>query len=134
MNKTLDQKRAEHAWKEIEKVKKGGDRAKQYGTQAKKLPARIMASGLGQALAFLLAKSHGEGDKKQGMRDLLDTLSVWADTQRKAKPAEDPRLLVRLIHGDADFQRWATAESLAYLQWLVRFADAEGLTREADGD
>ena len=29
---------------------------------------------------------------------------------------------------DADFLRYATAESLAYLQWLVRWADALELT------
>jgi hypothetical protein len=33
--------------------------------------------------------------------------------------------LIRVIHGDSDFLRFATAECLAYLQWLVRFTDAE---------
>ncbi len=131
MNKaqTLDQQRAEHAWNEVEKVKgKAEAERKQFGTQAKKLPARILAAGLGQALAFLLAKSQGDGKKKQGLRDLLDALSSWLAARRKPKAGEDERLLVRLIHGDADFQRYATAESLAYLQWLVRFADAADLT------
>jgi hypothetical protein len=48
--------------------------------------------------------------------------------RRPLKPAEDERLVVRILKGDADFQRYATAECLAYLQWLVRFADAAGLT------
>ena len=43
-------------------------------------------------------------------------------------PLDDPsdrRLLIRVIKGDSDFLRYATAECLAYLQWLVRFTDAE---------
>ena len=46
---------------------------------------------------------------------------------------EATRLVVRIIRGDADFQRYATSECLAYLQWLVRFADAEGLTDAESG-
>jgi hypothetical protein len=33
-------------------------------------------------------------------------------------------LLERVIQGNSDFQRLATAECLVYLEWLVRFADA----------
>jgi hypothetical protein len=32
------------------------------------------------------------------------------------------------VQGDCDFLRWKTAEALAYLQWLTRFAEAKGLT------
>ncbi len=132
--KTLDQQRAEHAWNEIEKVKKEKDKdQKDYGTQAKKLPTRIMAAGLGQALAFLLAKTQGEANKKPGLSKLLVTLSDWLAKRWPAKPGEDPRLVVRLLKENADFQRYATAECLAYLVWLVRFADAAGLTEGQEG-
>jgi hypothetical protein len=40
---------------------------------------------------------------------------------QKGTPTE---LLDRITQGDSDFQRLATAECLAYLEWLVRFADA----------
>jgi CRISPR-associated protein Cmr5 len=124
--KTLDQKRAEHAWGVVEHVKtKGEAEKKQFGTQAKKLPTRIMAAGLGQALAFLLAKDYA--------RELQEALSAWVASRRTPKTGEDERLLVRLVHGDADFQRYATAECLAYLVWLVRFADAAGLTSGEEG-
>lgn len=134
--KTLDQQRAAHAWDVVEKIKskavKDKDLAKEFGSQAKKLPTRIMAAGLGQALAFLMAKSQGEGQKKQGLRDLQEALTSWMATRRKPKDGEEKTLLVRLLHGNADFQRYATAECLAYLVWLVRFADAAGLTDSTD--
>jgi CRISPR-associated protein Cmr5 len=116
---TLDQRRARHAWEVIQQVLKEPESArKDFGTQAKKLPARVMAAGLGQALAFLEAK-----DKTPA---LLEALADWIHQRRPA--AGDRRLVVRVIEGDADFLRYATAESLAYLQWLVRFADAHKLT------
>lgn len=126
-NKTLDQRRAEHAWKAIKEVvethKQNGkpdETAKKYGTQAKQLPMRIMASGLGQALAFLKAKGYAP--------DLVETLNEWLSERIKPKPGESEDILERIINGDADFLRRATDEALAYLVWLNRFADAEGLT------
>lgn len=123
-SKTLDQRRAEHAWNVVERVKGPGgndaDKKKEFGTQAKKLPSRILAAGLGQALAFLLAKEYA--------KDLQEALSDWMTQRRPPSPGEDRRLVVRILKGNAEFQRYATAECLAYLQWLVRFADAAGLT------
>jgi CRISPR-associated protein Cmr5 len=124
---TLDQRRAAHAWDVVSKVNAAKDdkAKKEFGTQAKKLPTRILASGLGQALAFLLAKDYAP--------DLQNALTDWMKARRPIPDGSDSRLLVRVIHGDADFQRYATAECLAYLQWLVRFADAQKLT-DGKGD
>lgn len=127
--KTLDQKRASDAWDLVEnKVSKlTKDKQKEFGTHAKKLPMRILTAGLGQALAFLEAKG-GDGDKNKPTPQmvLLDGLADWIHKRRDAQG--DGRLVVRVIRGDADFLRFATAECLAYLQWVVRFADARGLT------
>jgi len=120
---TLDQKRAHHAWLVIETVEKESDKAKkEFGTQAKKLPTRIMSAGLGQALAFLEAQKYAPL--------LRDALADWIQLRHPAEAGspDERRLVVRVIKGDADFLRYATAECLAYLQWLVRFADAKGLT------
>lgn len=123
--KTLDQDRAEHAWNCILAVLNlKPDEKRQFGIQLKKLPTRIMAAGLGQALAFLEAKGYAE--------ELRKALSDWIEKRRPLSSTEkDKRLLVRLIYGDADFQRYATAEVLTYLVWLVRFADAHNLTEGA---
>ncbi|MGB9689979.1 type III-B CRISPR module-associated protein Cmr5 [Thermogutta sp.] len=123
--KTLDQRRAEHAWQAVQAAKNKNDKEvfEKFHGQAKKLPVRIIASGLGQALAFLKAKKYAP--------DLLIALGDWVLNKRlnpdsnKPKP-DDMALLKAVVEGDAEFLRWATDEVLAYLQWLNRFADAEG--------
>jgi CRISPR-associated protein Cmr5 len=126
---SLDQRRAHHAWETVQGVLKScrGDRekARKFGGQARKLPTRIIASGLGQALAFLKAKDYAP--------DLLVALGDWVLDKRsgpdsKAAPPRDDALLLAVIKGDADFLRRATDEVLAYLLWLNRFAEAENIT------
>jgi CRISPR-associated protein Cmr5 len=130
---TLDQRRAAHAWDVVASIKKAAKeekKAKEFGAQIRKLPTRIMASGLGPALAFLEAKTRDKNKEKDKSReplpDLAKSISGWVAKQR---PPDDgvERLVLRIIHGDSQFLRYATAECLAYLQWLVRFAEAEGL-------
>src|SRR5262249_55687000 len=109
---TLDQRRAQHAWKAVKAVvdKVAKDKAKKFGGQAKKLPTRIIASGLGQALAFLKAKGYAP--------DLLIELGDWVLDKRanpdstKAKPKDDA-LLLQVIGGTSEFLRRATDEALA---------------------
>jgi CRISPR-associated protein Cmr5 len=118
--KTPDQERAAHAWEVVQQAKQLPDKEKkEFGTQARKLPTRILASGLGPALAFLEAKKYAPG--------LVSGLADWVHRQRPARSPDNSRLVVRIIHEDADFLRYATTECLAYLQWLVRFAEAENL-------
>lgn len=140
--RAVEQRRAEHAWKVVATfveqsngktvIKPGG---KQFGTQAKRLPVRILTAGLGQALAFLHAK-------KTASR-LLTALGDWvldkrADPESRRPEPDETALLRAIIAGDTDRDqridlRRATDETLAYLQWLNRFAEAEGLTDETDG-
>ncbi len=127
---TLDQRRASHAWQAVQGAKhqtgchKGQD-SKKFGSNARKLPVRIMASGLGQAMAILKAKGYAPG--------LLIETADWVLDKRahpdsRTDKPQDDALLQAVIGGDSDFLRAATDEVLAYLQWLVRFAEAEGLT------
>lgn len=110
---TLSQRRANDAWKVVEeqRPRPGFD---EFADQAKKLPMRILNSGLGQSLAFLCAKKKAP--------ELVRALSSWM--QEYQKDEQTVELLERVLKGDSDFQRLATAESLAYLEWLVRLADA----------
>ncbi len=122
---TLDQRRAVHAWEMVQRAKQKqgfhqGQDPKKFGSQAKKLPTRIMAAGLGQALAFLKAKKYAPG--------LLAELTEWMGVRLPNKQGEAKDLLERIVKGDSDFLRRATDEVLAYLVWLNRFAEAEGLT------
>ncbi|MCG3153408.1 MAG: hypothetical protein GEEBNDBF_02721 [bacterium] len=119
-NATLDQRRAAHAWETVATVaeaKGAADAKEKFKIHAKKLPARIVTSGLGPALAFLKAKKYAP--------ELLTGLNTWIDKQIPAKDKREIDLLQRVIHGDSDFLRRATEEVLLYLQWLNRFADAE---------
>jgi CRISPR-associated protein Cmr5 len=135
---TLDQRRAHHAYHAVQSALrqsgKNRDAARRFGGQARKLPTRIMASGLGQALAFLKAKNYAPY--------LLVALGDWVLEKRGKgaglpKPPEAPdekgavkddALLLAIITGTSDLLRRATDEALAYLLWLNRFAEAEGLT------
>jgi len=124
---TLDQRRAKHAWEAVQAAKKCDD-PKKFGGQAKKLPTRIMASGLGHALAFLHAKKYAPG--------LLKAIGDWVLDKRanphsgEPAPGEDALIRAIVVEGTSDFLRRATDEVLAYLVWLNRFAEAEGLTEE----
>jgi len=130
--KTLDQRRAEHAWQAVQVAKNNKDvDFEKFHGQAKKLPVRIIASGLGQALAFLKAKNYAP--------KLLVALGDWVLDKRinpdsKKPEPDDMALLKAVVEGDAEFLRWATDEVLAYLQWLNRFADAEGSEGSATTD
>lgn len=120
-SQTLDQRRAAHAWEAVQRATKlGADDAKKYGGQAKKLPIRILTAGLGPALAFLKAKQYAP--------TLVNDLSAWLNERIPPKAGEPRDLLERIVKGDSGFLRRATDETLAYLDWLNRFAEAEGLT------
>ena len=120
---TPDQLRAKDAWAVVEKVKgtKGG---KDFGGAARKLPVRIMASGLGQSLAFLKAK-----DKTPL---LLKALGEWVLQGRP--DLKDKDLLNAVINGNADELRIYTQETMAYLVWLNRFCEANDLFDDVDSN
>ncbi len=126
---TLDQRRAKHAWDAVERAIQGEGAhrrqdTKQFGGETKKLPVRIVGSGLGQALAFLHAKNKVPG--------LLDELNDWVFQQLPDRNNAERDLLKRIVNGDSQFLRRVTDEVLAYLQWLTRFAEAKGLMKEQD--
>ena len=56
LRQTLEQRRANHAWEAIRQILQDypppSIKGKKYGGQAKKLPTRIMAAGLGQVLVL----------------------------------------------------------------------------------
>ena len=127
---TLDQQRAARAVQCIDKLMNDCDTADQdnYAGEAKRLPVRIMASGLGQAMAFINAKAANRG----GLKRLHSDLTAWVirDQAKRIFASEslnEDSLLHSVIRGDSEFLRWATTETLAFLQWLNRFAEANSL-------
>jgi CRISPR-associated protein Cmr5 len=113
---TLAQQRARHAWDEVQKAKKRPEFEKRFADPAKKMPARVRASGLGQTIAFMRAKEGG---------DVLKAVAGWCHQFKLTKEPNEDSLLIQFKDGSAADLRQLTAEALAYLEWLVRFADAE---------
>jgi CRISPR-associated protein Cmr5 len=115
--RTLEQERARNAWENIEAVVKQPDYRGDYKSLVKRVPALILTNGLLQTLAFLESKP-----KKPHFKILAQQLSKWVCRQLNLSQGN---LSERLREGDSALLRLATQESLAYLQWLRRFAEAE---------
>jgi len=142
--KTLDQIRANDAFERIQKLSNAKAEKKQdadqtanvYATESRKLPVRIIAAGLGQALAFLYAKSASNPPRGSAIEVLLVDLGRWVLNRTNPVTGgatglvERDSLIKAIVQGDALFLRRATDETLAYLKWLNRFAEAHSLTKE----
>lgn len=122
---SLEQKRAAAAWARIEAVR-GQSYAKKYGQLARSAPADIQANGLGQTLAFWKAKGYKDGRPQADSEHarLFQDVGQWVKEQLGLL---EQKTLLEWIIQDAhtDEYRRATAEAIAFLNWLKRFAEAE---------
>ena len=118
---TLQQRRAALAWKQIEDTDKC-DYKNKYGSLVRGLPAMIQTDGLGQTLAFLLAKAKGSSNNEHGAA--YNHLSAWLGADKQF--GFGGNAFVWLLKQDSDVYRQAAAEAQAYLGWLKRFAEAKG--------
>lgn len=126
---TLEQRRAAQAWTDIASIKSEAFKGK-YGGLVRKLPAHITGNGLGQALAFLRAKSATKPGKQpsadsQAHDAAYRHLSSWVMGQLHPGGQSPGQLLEWLLDQNSEVYRQATAEALAFLVWLKRFAEAE---------
>jgi CRISPR-associated protein Cmr5 len=121
---TLDQRRAEQALKDVKQIEGAGNDAlkKKYAALARKTPANLQSSGLGQSMAFLRSKA---GQKREGNEHwlLYQHVSRWVMNEMK-QPGKADQLLEWVVGQDSPIYRQATAEAMAYLNWLKRFAEA----------
>jgi CRISPR-associated protein Cmr5 len=108
----LDRCRAEAAWKAVQEI---AATDKEYGSLAREMPTLIQVNGLAQTLAFLKAKN------KTHHQNMFKHLSGWVCQQLGLQS----NLLESVLGMDSQLYRRATAESLAFLQWLKRFAEAK---------
>ena len=115
MTRSLAQKRADDALTKIETMAANGGYGK-YKSYVSSLPAEILMSGLGQAMALAKSKK-----KLDGYDKLYQHLSGWLCAGRPYNGSD----LIREIAGnsEADYIR-AQAEAMAYLEWLKKFAVA----------
>jgi len=109
---TLEQQRAQDAWKAAERY------TKDHVNVAKGLPALIMNSGLMQVLAFC--------HEKGGANSLVaDQLRAWLCKRMGSDrdPGFEDFMQVLMKAKPADYQA-ITAEAFAWLRWLRQMAPA----------
>lgn len=117
---SLEQARAEVAWNAITKAKEEekGYQGK-YKSTARNATPSIQINGLGQTLAFWRSKP-----KEKHFSDIYDTVSAWVKGQ--IGWGGDSHLLLWITEkAETNEYRRATAEAIAFLNWLKRFAEAE---------
>lgn len=125
---SLEQKRAKAAWAKVEQMRTKSY-AKEYGQLAKSAPAAIQTNGLGQTLAFLRAKGSKDGRPKDGGDNahwkLQEHISEWVLGYLSQTHTNGLLGWVMAENTSTDEYRRATAETMAFLSWLKRFAEAE---------
>jgi len=116
---------------DLEKTKKAlesgaKDFKKSYSGLARSLPALVQTDGLGQSLAFLRAKGKNRG--WEAYIRIYEHLSGWVTKQLRERNIDlqgQNDLLHIVCKLDSRVYRLAIVESLAYLRWIKRFAEAE---------
>jgi len=112
---TLEQQRADHAWKVSEKYDK------EHVNIAKGLPALIMNSGLMQVLAF----AHAKGNKHdQVATDLRSWLAKRFTGQADATDPGFEKFMQLLMKASPQAYQAINAEAFAWLKWLRQLAAA----------
>ena len=132
---SLAQQRALHALQVVSELEqKGPQHYGNYLGYVKALPANVRSLGLGQALAFLLAKAEGDLNKPHGQ--LYKTVTAWLCTRPiyiDATPQATPQnFMENLTQGTQDQYLHAQIETMAYLEWLKKFAVAKLKKQEGD--
>jgi len=135
--KGLEQSRAKFAFEKAEVIAKNNqdsDKAKEYKSYAKKLPMMIKVNGLGAAISFAFAKRKNKEGRKTAWGEIYYDLNEWLRKDENKwllgnEPASE--LAEAVIELNSQEYRALTLETLAFLNWLRRFA--EGLI-EGDAD
>ncbi len=115
----LERERAKFAWDCIGSVKE--ELRDEYASLAKGAPADIMSNGLGQTLAFWRAKIKDENAHSK----LLQHVTDWLSEEKHGFDIKDKKIMGWIMGLEQTNQyRRATAEAIAFLIWVKRFAEA----------
>ncbi len=135
LQQTKEQQRAKCAWDDIGEVNKNnmGDEIKRkYRSIVLKSPILILTNGLGQTAAFFASKSQPKEAKSPSSDNIAHSLLLkhlwnWLEKVKICKATqtqENQKLVFWITQATTDQYRLATTETLRYLQWLRRFAEA----------
>jgi CRISPR-associated protein Cmr5 len=133
--RTMAQKRAEYALEQVLKVMKEKDEKsrKDFKSFSAGAPSMILQNGFGQSLAFWLAKGTKDGKLKENDKhiELFDMVKNWLSLKTKdfnntfAKEKDRTKLMQELLAMDQRQYLTAQNETLALLEWIKRFANAD---------
>ena len=135
---SLDQSRARFAWQCVRPLKDGkaesksgkGGLREEYHSVVRSCPSMLQSAGIGQSVAFLMAKA---ADKKSGHAELLRQLTEWLLRNNNTVPWSDSKkpadvtaeLLERLLDEQDPAVWWrADEEAIEFSLWLKRFSES----------
>ncbi len=135
MTQSLAQIRANDALEKIKKIEgKNHSWESNYLSYVKALPANIIVSGLGQALAMVKAGANKKGDVRDGNAKLYDHMNAWLSNHGNKgwqhspyysnNPNQNWDVLTSITRKNEDEYIRAQAEAMEYLEWLKKFAVA----------
>ena len=127
--KKVEQRRAKFAW-DCAKAAKANSTVKfdEYKSYAKSLPMLIKSGGLGPTLAFIRSKAKNKTGENTAYGQIYDDISKYFQQEHKKHIIDlsKAELVEKVIDIDMAQYRSVTIETLAFMQWLRRFADGLG--------
>jgi CRISPR-associated protein Cmr5 len=124
---TIQQRRAADALMHVNEVK-GKSFADRFKVYVQGMPAMIHMSGLGQTAAFYKSKSNGSDDSDKAYGEVYEIISKWLTgagvVYQSSGSQAGADLLEQITQESMQKYRLAEAETLAYLEWLKKFAEA----------
>ncbi len=127
MPRSLAQRRAAHALNQVMQARENNNYGN-YVSYVKALPAAIIMSGLGQALAMEKAGASKSGDVGAGHRLLYQHMDAWlrrgGEDGWSTPYVNAQDILDAIVAGSEEDYLKAQIEALEYLEWLKKFAMA----------
>ncbi len=120
MKNTLGQQRAAFCLEQLAKI---SCPRKDFKSFSAGLPSLILQNGFGQALAFLVAKGKGNSDSKH--LTAFRIISKWLVDQKIIQAEVNKEILIQISKLPQNQYLRAQKETLAMLEWLKRYANAE---------
>lgn len=124
---TLQQKRAQHALKQVKSWITLNDGSK-LKARSSELPFMVHANGLGQAAAFFKSKGQKDGYNFVFIaleRWLCESSGPFGSQQNPASANKKPvDLMQSIVDADLHTYRMAQAEAIHYMDWIKKFASA----------
>lgn len=114
--------RARWAWHEVCQVAEEDD---DYRSEALKLPARLLTSGLGQTMAFLHAKAKGQATRSLRDDSSKGTVRLYAQLTRRLRDLQrsDQEPMEIVVNLGAREYRLLSREMLETAEWIKRFTE-----------